>query len=99
MIKFIAVILALLVSLPLGKGEAAAVIPARPNYAPTVHLKYGPDYELAPPTISAESRAWYDAYSEFTFIFDSIETKWSKNGRLMVKGTHSASFKFSKRSK
>jgi hypothetical protein len=35
-----------------------------------------------------------DYRAEFTAIFDAVEVKWSKNNRLMVKGTHAKSFKF-----
>lgn len=35
---------------------------------------------------------------EFTAFFDSYETKWSKNGRLMMRAGDSGSFKFVKKS-
>lgn len=35
---------------------------------------------------------------EFTALFESIETKWSKNGRLMIRPVGAKSFKFAKRS-
>lgn len=31
---------------------------------------------------------------EFTALFHATEVKWSKNGRIMVKGAESKSFKF-----
>lgn len=34
---------------------------------------------------------------EFTALFNSYETKWSKNGRLMIRQGDSGSFKFVKR--
>jgi hypothetical protein len=33
----------------------------------------------------------------FTTLFEATQVKWSKNGRLMVKGVDSKSFKFAKR--
>jgi hypothetical protein len=34
---------------------------------------------------------------EFTALFNSYETKWSKNGRLMIRQGDSGSFKFAKK--
>lgn len=34
---------------------------------------------------------------EFTALFNSYETKWSKNNRLMIRQGDSGSFKFAKR--
>jgi len=37
----------------------------------------------------------YEEYAdEFTALFNSYETKWSKNGRLMIRQGDSGSFKF-----
>lgn len=35
--------------------------------------------------------------NEFTALFNSYETKWSKNGRLMMRAGDSGSFKFVKK--
>jgi hypothetical protein len=34
---------------------------------------------------------------EFTALFNSYETKWSKNGRLMIRQGDAGSFKFAKK--
>jgi hypothetical protein len=37
----------------------------------------------------------FDEYAdEFTALFNSYETKWSKNGRLMMRSGDSGSFRF-----
>lgn len=37
---------------------------------------------------------YVEAGDEFTRLFNATEVKWAKNGRLMVKGANSKSFKF-----
>jgi hypothetical protein len=40
----------------------------------------------------------YDEYAdEFTALFNSYETKWSKNNRLMMRAGDSGSFRFVKK--
>lgn len=41
--------------------------------------------------------AYDDAWCEFTNLFNSYETKWSKNNRLMIRQGDSGSFKFVKK--
>jgi len=36
--------------------------------------------------------------AEFTRLFNGYETKWSKNGRLMIRNGHSGPYRFVKRS-
>lgn len=65
------------------------VVPPMPQYSPE----------------TIEAAEWemyrYDAYEEyedeFTALFNSYETKWSKNGRLMIRQGDSGSFKFAKK--
>lgn len=41
----------------------------------------------------------YEEYAdEFTALFNAIETKWTRNGRLMIKPVGAKSFRFAKRS-
>lgn len=41
-----------------------------------------------------EDEAYSEYLDEFTALFNSYETKWSKNGRLMLRNGDSGSFKF-----
>lgn len=41
--------------------------------------------------------AFEEYADEFTALFNSIETKWSKNGRLMIRVGDTGSFKFAKK--
>lgn len=67
--------------------------------APVSHAQYKGDS-------GDESLEWFmfhveaerDAYAEFNAIFNSYETKWSKNGRLMIRQGNSGSYKFVKKS-
>ena len=42
---------------------------------------------------------YIEAGDEFTRLFNATEVKWAKNGRLMVKGANSKSFKFAPKGK
>lgn len=44
------------------------------------------------------AEAYIEYADEFTTLFNSYETKWSKNGRLMIRQGDAGSFKFAKRS-
>ncbi|MGS2592226.1 hypothetical protein [Streptomyces hebeiensis] len=68
----------------------AFVYPPMPNYSPTNHL------------INEEWEEYKrDAYNEyedmFTELFNSYETKWSKNNRLMIRQGSNGSYKFVKK--
>ncbi|WP_395759457.1 hypothetical protein OIE82_27025 [Streptomyces althioticus] len=57
------------------------------------------------PDTASEEHEWqefhslaYSEYSdEFTRIYNGLETKWSKNGRLMMRNGDSGPYKFVKR--
>lgn len=42
------------------------------------------------------SDAYSDYADEFTALFDSYETKWAKNGRLMIRSGSSGRYSFAK---
>lgn len=41
--------------------------------------------------------AFAEYADEFTALFNAVETKWAKNGRLMVRAGDSGSFKFARK--
>lgn len=41
--------------------------------------------------------AYFEYLSEFDALFNSYETKWSKNGRLMIRQGNSGSYTFAKK--
>ena len=58
---------------------------------------------VAPLQVASEEQFTWEAFhsdaveeyaDEFTALFNSYETKWSKNGRLMIRQGDSGSFKF-----
>lgn len=59
----------------------------------------------APNVVEVSTDEWsefhadaYEEYaSEFEALFNSYETKWAKNGRLMIRQGDSGSFKFVKK--
>ena len=57
-----------------------------------------PDVIVIPAVVqevtSIEQDAYDDAWCEFTNLFNSYETKWSKNNRLMMRKGSSGSFRF-----
>lgn len=68
---------------------APVVIPPMPHIDPISES----DRELIEwDEYHAEAMAEYS--DEFTALFNSYETKWSKNGRLMMRNGDSGSFKF-----
>lgn len=91
----IAFVLGVLLSL-LGMGHSAnvdvIVIPPMPSYAPT-KADADDDLEWFMYRVEAER----DYAIEFTALFDSYETKVSKNGRTMIRVGNSGSFKFVKK--
>lgn len=64
-----------------------------------------PEIQVVAPVLS-EEQEWSEFHAEamseyedaFTALFNSYETKWSKNGRLMMRAGDSGSFKFVKKS-
>lgn len=80
---------ALLTFLGLSNSQAD-VIPPMSTYAPSV-IAYEDD-ELDWFVYNLEAQTEYAA--EFTALFNSYETKWSKNNRLMMKKPGDKSFKF-----
>ena len=76
-----------------GDEPLTVTIPPMPTYAPRV--------------ISVEAECLCDECchaqavneftDEFTALFNSYETKWSKNGRLMIRKGNSGSYRFVKR--
>lgn len=88
-----AMIAGLVMSLILVIGGAAA------QATESVSVAY-----VAPDTVSEEyeweeyrSLAYGEYSDEFTRLFESYETRWSRNGRLMIRQGSSGSFRFAKR--
>lgn len=75
----------LLVMFPAQRVDAI-VIPPMPNYAPEIDE----DEEWA--------EFWVESFVEaedaFTALFNSYETRWSKNNRLMMRSGNSGSYRF-----
>lgn len=81
------------------------------GHVPRVPVRdHGHDEHAAPvahhaPDTASEEHEWqefhslaYSEYSdEFTRIYNGLETKWSKNGRLMMRNGDSGPYKFVKR--
>ncbi|HEY9259901.1 hypothetical protein [Chitinophaga sp.] len=91
----IAIILLVLRVITLGitnqEASAIVVIPAMPNYAPVIDAS-----ECMCDECYSED-CFTEALVEFDAIFNAVEFKRAKNGRSMVKGIHSSSFKFVKK--
>lgn len=70
-------------------NASVVVIPPMPQHVPTA--EYWQD--------SLEwATYWHEAFEEyedeFTALFNSYETKWSKNNRLMIRQGNSGSYRF-----
>jgi hypothetical protein len=94
----LAIILGILLALIPAQRETAVVtvIPPMPQHAPgfVSNDETSPDYDVDADWYEYEFEAFSEYYDEFTALFNSYETKWSKNGRLMMKTPGSKSFKF-----
>jgi hypothetical protein len=95
MIAIIALLIQILTMGLNNQASAVMVIPAKPDYQPSVIQA---EYESG---CMCDDCYWTecftDAAEEFDAIFNAIETKWSKNGRLMIKPADSKTFKFAKK--
>jgi hypothetical protein len=93
-ITVIAIVLQLI-----GSGHAnvqTSVIPAKPNYAPTCHVKASETEWLT--RVEYKRTAAYAGFlREFDNLFNSYEVKRARNGALMIRKGNSGSFKFAKK--
>lgn len=99
-IAFLAAILALIT--PTRNAPPVQVIPPMPTHRPLYPMPvyYDPNEssedaeELEWELYRSEARTEYAA--EFTALFNSYETKRTKNGRVMIRQGNAGSFKFAK---
>jgi hypothetical protein len=76
---------------PSANAQSVTVIPPMPLYSPTVAITDDDaEWELY------SQDAYYDYCAEFTAIFDAVQVKRAKNGRVMVRSANGGSFKFAK---
>lgn len=93
MIALIALVLSILTGL-LGNQDASAVviIPAKPQYQPTVITRQDCLCDDC-----CYEEAYIEYFDEFTALFNSYEVKRAKNGAMMIRKGNSGSFKFAKK--
>lgn len=63
-------------------------------YAPVIIL---PPFSEAQEWELYKEEAYNEYAEEFTALFNSYETKWAKNGALMIRQGNSGSYKFAKK--
>lgn len=91
MIAILMLVLNLILMGRVNADVAIVVIPEKPSVSPAV----------------MEEQEWSEYHAEavseyadeFTALFNSYETKWSKNNRLMIRKGNTGSYTFAKRSK